>query len=216
MRFGRRKSLPLISIPSSKKKTDAVKVYSVHEPDVQCISKGKEYKKYEFGCKVSLAVTNNSGVCVGAMSFEKNPYDGHTLPAALSHCERLTGQRPKAALVDSGYRGAKKVGETEILYAGRISKKISGRKRYRLKQKLHRRASIEPRTGHLKAIFRLGWNYLNGLFGDMANVLLAASAINLVNWMSRFFASVLLNLLGTLQNARSACGHPMLKFQGTF
>jgi hypothetical protein len=52
----------------------------------------------------------------------------------------------------------------------------------------------------------------------MANVLLAASAMNLVNWMSRFFASVLWMLLGTFQvlrNARTAFGHPVLKFKGT-
>jgi IS5 family transposase len=113
-----------------QKKSDRNKVYSVHEPDVQCISKGKEHKKYEFGCKVSLAVTKTSGVCVGAMSFEKNPYDGHTLPAALEQCERLTDVRPKVALVDLGYRGAQKVGDTNILYAGRISKGITGSKRH--------------------------------------------------------------------------------------
>lgn len=202
-----------------QKKSDRDKVYSVHEPDVVCISKGKEHKKYEFGCKVSLAVTKNSGVCVGAMSFEKNPYDGHTLPAALEQYERLTGQRPKTALVDLGYRGAQKIGDTEILYAGRISKEVSGSKRYRLKRKLHRRASIEPRIGHLKARFRFGRNFLKGLFGDMANVLLSASAMNLVNWMSRFFASVLWMLLGAVQamrSARQALGHPILKFQGAF
>jgi transposase, IS5 family len=202
-----------------QKKSDQDKVYSVHEPDVECISKGKDYKKYEFGCKVSLAVTKTSGVCVGAMSFEKNPYDGHTLKEALSQCERLTGQRPKVALVDLGYRGAQKVGDTEILYAGRISKEISGSKRYRLKQKLHRRASIEPRIGHLKARFRMGRNFLKGIFGDMANALLAASAMNLVNWMSRLFASVLWVLLGAvnaMQYVRPAFGHPGLKIQKTF
>jgi IS5 family transposase len=202
-----------------QKKSDPDKVYSVHEPGVACISKGKEYKKYEFGCKVSLAVTKNSGVCVGAMSFEKNPYDGHTLKEALTQCERLTGQRPRVALVDLGYRGAQKVGDTEILYAGRISKEVSGSRRYRLKQKLHRRASIEPRIGHLKARFRMGRNFLKGLVGDMANALLAASAMNLVNWMSRFLASVIWMLPGTakaMQNVRSALAYPTLKFQGTF
>ena len=184
-----------------QKKSDSGKVYSVHEPDVQCISKGKEYKKYEFGCKVSLAVTKDSGVCVGAMSFEKNPYDGHTLPAALDQCERLTEQRPKVALVDLGYRGAKQVGATEILYAGRVSKDLTGSARYRMKKKLRRRASIEPRIGHMKARFRLGRNFLKGLFGDMANVLLAASAMNLVNWMSRFLAPILLVLIKLCQGS---------------
>ena len=31
----------------NQKKTDSNKIYSIHEPDVQCISKGKEHKKYE-------------------------------------------------------------------------------------------------------------------------------------------------------------------------
>jgi IS5 family transposase len=173
-----------------QKKSDSDKVYSVHEPDVQCISKGKEYKKYEFGCKVSLAVTKDSGVCVGAMSFEKNPYDGHTLPAALDQCQRLTEQRPKVALVDLGYRGTKEVGGTEILYAGRVGRELKGGAYYRMKRKLGRRASIEPRIGHLKARFRLGRNFLKGIYGDMANVILAASAMNLVNWMSRFLLPI--------------------------
>jgi transposase, IS5 family len=173
-----------------QKKSDRDKVYSVHEPDVHCISKGKEHKKYEFGCKVSLAVTKDSGICVGAMSFEKNPYDGHTLPAALEQCERLTEQRPKVALVDLGYRGAKEVGGTQILYAGRVGRELKGSAYYRMKQKLGRRASIEPRIGHLKARFRLGRNFLKGIYGDMANVILAASAMNLVNWMGRFLLSI--------------------------
>jgi IS5 family transposase len=173
-----------------QKKSDSDKVYSVHEPDVQCISKGKEYKKYEFECKVSLAVTKGSGVCVGAMSFEKNPYDGHTLPEALKQCERLTEQRPKVALVDLGYRGAKEVGGTQILYAGRVGRELKGSAYYRMKRKLGRRASIEPRIGHLKARFRLGRNFLKGIYGDMANVILAASAMNLVNWMSRFLLPI--------------------------
>jgi IS5 family transposase len=173
-----------------QKKSDHEKIYSVHEPDVHCISKGKEHKKYEFGCKVSLAVTKNSGVCVGAMSFEGNPYDGHTLPAALKQCERLTEQRPKVALVDLGYRGAKEVGGTQILYAGRVGRDLKGSAYYRMKRKLGRRASIEPRIGHLKARFRLGRNFLKGVYGDMANVILAASAMNLVNWMGRFLLPI--------------------------
>ena len=99
------------------------------------------------------------------MSFEKNPYDGHTLPAALEQCERLTEQRSKVALVDLGYRGAKEVGGTQILYAGRVGRELKGSAYYRMKRKLGRRASIEPRIGHLKARFRLGRNFLKGISG---------------------------------------------------
>ena len=42
----------------SQKKKDKNKVYSVHEPHVECISKGKAHKRYEFGCKVSVATTS--------------------------------------------------------------------------------------------------------------------------------------------------------------
>jgi IS5 family transposase len=202
-----------------QRKSDSDKVYSVHEPDVQCISKGKEYKKYEFGCKVSLAVTKESGVCVGAMSFEKNPYDGHTLPEALDQCERLTEQRPKVALVDLGYRGAKQVGGTEILYAGRVGKELKGSAKYRMKKKLGRRASIEPRIGHLKARFRLGRNFLKGIYGDMANVILAASAMNLANWMSRFLLSIFKMLQWSnrmLETLRFVLSRPELKFAEGF
>lgn len=110
-------------------------------------------------------MTRDLGVCVGAMSFEKNPYYGHTLPAALEQCERLTEQRPKVALADLGYRGVKDVGGTQILYAGRVGRDLKGSAYYRMKRKLGRRASIETRIGHLKTRFRLGWNFLKGITG---------------------------------------------------
>ena len=66
----------------NQKKSDSNKIYSVHEPDVQCISKGKEHKKYEFGNKVSIIYTQTTGVIIGAIGF-RNPYDGHTIEPAL-------------------------------------------------------------------------------------------------------------------------------------
>lgn len=44
------------------------KIYSLHEPEVCCKSKGKEHKKYEFGNKASFVKTD-SGVLVGALGF---------------------------------------------------------------------------------------------------------------------------------------------------
>ena len=40
---------------------DKNKVHSVHEPDVDCISKGKAHKRYEFGTKVSVPTTSRGG-----------------------------------------------------------------------------------------------------------------------------------------------------------
>ena len=36
----------------SQKRDSKNKIYSVHEPEVSCIAKGKKHKKYEFGSKV--------------------------------------------------------------------------------------------------------------------------------------------------------------------
>ena len=56
----------------NQQKNDKNKVYSLHEPDVYCIAKGKEHKTYEFGCKASIAVTKTNGIIVGATTFKKN------------------------------------------------------------------------------------------------------------------------------------------------
>ena len=35
----------------TQKRYDKNKIYSLYEPEVSCISKGKAHKKYEFGAK---------------------------------------------------------------------------------------------------------------------------------------------------------------------
>ena len=40
-----------------QRRDDKNKIYSFHAPEVKCISKGKEHKKYEFGNKSSFALT---------------------------------------------------------------------------------------------------------------------------------------------------------------
>ena len=84
---------------------DCKKLYSLHEPAVDCISKGKAHKRYEFGTKVSVATTTTGGFVVGMRALPGNPYDGHTLHEALEQVEILTDRRPDMAFVDRGYRG---------------------------------------------------------------------------------------------------------------
>ena len=66
----------------AQKKTDSNKIYSLHEPHTQCIGKGKEHKKYEFGSKVSITTTKITGVIIGAINIEKNVHDSKTLQPA--------------------------------------------------------------------------------------------------------------------------------------
>ena len=48
---------------------DKNKLYSFHATEVECIAKGKVHKKYEFGVKVGITVTNISNFVLGARSI---------------------------------------------------------------------------------------------------------------------------------------------------
>lgn len=170
-------------------RTSKNKIYSIHEPEVCCISKGKEHKKYEFGNKASIAKTD-TGVIVGAMGF-RNEYDGHTLPPVLEQIKKLTGKYPKVAKVDRGYKGKKRIGETEILMPSPPKKSDSYYKRKKNSNAHKKRAAIEPIIGHLKSDHRLNRNFYKGVVGDNINIMLAAAAFNfkrMMNiWKSSFY-----------------------------
>lgn len=174
----------------AQKKADKNKVYSLHEPEVLCISKGKEQKKYEFGNKVSIVYTLNTGVIVGAMGF-RNEYDGHTLEGALDQHEKLSGNRAKSATVDRGYRGKTRIGETMISIPKTFNnKKLSQYQQTKLRKGFKRRAAIEPVIGHLKMDHRLGRNFYKGIFGDNINIMLAAAAFNFKRMMNKWKSSL--------------------------
>jgi len=67
----------------NQNKTDKNKLYSLHEPYVYCIAKGKSHKKYEFGSKVSIVSSSRKGFIVGALNLRENQYDGHTLKESI-------------------------------------------------------------------------------------------------------------------------------------
>lgn len=162
---------------------DKNKIYSLHEPAVSCIAKGKSHKKYEFGSKASILITKNSCIIVGAKNFQGNPYDGNTLESALSQYEKIFGKAAKKVLVDEGYRGRSHIGETEVLRVH--SKSKSNYSKWQLKQRFRRRAAVEPVIGHLKQDYRLGRNYLKGTVGDEINLMLASAAFNLKKLMRK-------------------------------
>ena len=154
---------------------DKNKLYSLHEPEVQCISKGKAHKHYEFGQKVAVATTNRSNWIVVSALMEGNPYDGHTLTETLSTVERVTGVGVANAYVDKGYRGHGYTGGAEIHIAGQRKKNTMRAERKRRR----RRSAIEPKIGHLKSDHRMGRCFLARLCGDAINAVLAAAGSNL-------------------------------------
>lgn len=108
----------------SQRRNSPKKIYSIHEPEVQCISKGKERRKYEFGNKVSI-IRSATGIILGARSF-RNEYDGHTIEASLAQVERLTQRKIKRLAGDRGYRGKKEINGTQILIPDPPSNQTAG------------------------------------------------------------------------------------------
>jgi transposase, IS5 family len=153
------------------------KIYSTHEPETKCHSKGKAHKKYEYGNKVSVASTKTSNVVVSVVSFVENIHDSKTIEPTLEVHEEMTGVKAKKVLYDRGGRGCKKVGATEIIIPESGKGKSEYHKR-KAKKDFRRRSAIEPIIGHLKHDFRMLRNYLKGTQGDAINALMAAAAFN--------------------------------------
>ena len=162
-----------------QEKNSKNKIYSLHEPDVACISKGKARQRYEFGCKVSVTTTHKQGLVIGSDALPDNPYDGHTLKPALESSERITGVEIESAFVDKGYKGH---GVESDPLRNHTKIFISGQKKgitKSLKKQLKRRSAIEPMIGHMKQEGKLGLCRLKGIIGDQINALLTGVGHNL-------------------------------------
>jgi len=176
----------------TQKRDDKDKLYSLHAPEVECIAKGKAHKKYEFGCKTSVATTANNNWIVATDAHHGNPYDGATLKPTIDQIERLTGTRPKEAVVDRGYRGKDHHPED-------VQIRIAGQHKARgaLKNLFKRRNAIEPVIGHDKHDHGLARNYLKGKEGDRINALLSGCGFNLRKLL-RTFSCALRNWLSEI------------------
>jgi IS5 family transposase len=161
------------------------KVYSLHQPEVSCIAKGKEHKKYEFGNKVSITKTRKSGIIIGVMSFAGNPFDGDTLSPQLAQVERITNHKPETGIVDRGYRGRKQINGTQIICPGKSPKTDRQYQRQKMRQRFRARAGIEPVIGHIKHDHRMLRNFLLDEIGDNMNSILAAAGFNLRKMLRR-------------------------------
>ena len=189
-------------------RTSKHKLYSVHEPHVECIAKGKAHKRYEFGCKVSVAVSNRSNWILGVQARHGNPYDGHTLAEQIAQVTKLTGRDPKHVMVDRGYRGHDYAGPAQVHISGRIPKRATRM----LRRMLRRRSVIEPTIGHLKSDHRLERNFLKGKAGDQVNALLAAIGYNFRKLLRAFGCADFLLLVRFLSLFSTSPPSPTIQF----
>lgn len=179
------KELAIFKAVLAQSKNSKNKIYSLHEPTTYCVAKGKAHKKYEYGCKASIVLTQNTGIIVGAMTFEENMYDGKTLDTVLEQAKELTGNYPKTATVDRGYQGMKQVKETQIIRPSKPLKRDNTYQKNKKRKHCRRRAAIEPIIGHLKSDHLVARNYLKGQVGDAINFIMAASGFNYKKLMTK-------------------------------
>ena len=174
---------------------DKNKCYALHAPPVECIGKGEARKPYEFGVKVSVAVTARQGLMVGARAFPGNPYDGHCLAEQLEQTTILSQDiagrpRPKSVLVDLGYRGVDaEVAPVEVIHRGKAKTLTRAQRRW-----LRRRQAIEPAIGHAKHDHGMSRCALKGAEGDALHAVLCAAGYN-IRWLLRAIARMKLKAL---------------------
>ncbi|PSF11894.1 IS5/IS1182 family transposase, partial [Marinobacter fuscus] len=150
------------------------RLYSLHEPEVVCIAKGKARTRYKFGSKVSVVTTAKEGFVLDCQALAGNPYDGHTVDTALKRVLLHTSKMPEHLLADRGYRGS----ESTFLSKIHITGKRRGRGKAHPDQQ-HRRNSIEPIIGHLKSDGLMFRNFLRGFAGDKIHAVLCGVGLNL-------------------------------------
>jgi IS5 family transposase len=178
-----------------QKRDDSPKLYSLDAPEVECISKGKAHKRYEFGCKVSLSITHRNNWITSSAALHGNPFDGRTLATTLERSESNTHIEVKEAYVDQGYRGHDYVGDATIYKQDGTLKRLTRT----IRNKIKRRSAIEPTIGHVKSDNRMGRNYLQGAAGDQINAILAAAGYNMRKLIAAFLYA-LMELANFLEN----------------
>jgi transposase, IS5 family len=167
----------------AQRREDTNKLYALHAPEAECIAKGKARTPYEFGVKVSVAVTAKEGLVVGMRSMPGNPYDGHTLANAIEQVEILTATTPTIVLADRGYRGVKLEGDRTRLILSHTRRLAPS-----LKRLLKRRQVVEPMIGHMKADGLLDRNWLKGELGDALHAVMCGAGHNLRMILARLRA----------------------------
>jgi transposase, IS5 family len=98
-------------------------LYSWHATELECISKRKAHAPYEFGCKVSLATdlhpTQGGHFILHTQALHGNPYDGHTLQAALEDIRQNLTMAETPHRGGTGYRSRQERRTAGAQLAGR-------------------------------------------------------------------------------------------------
>ena len=177
----------------AQNKESKQKIYSLKEPKVYCISKGKSNKKYEFGCKVGQVISLQSGIVLSSKSYGENIYDGDSLDTNIADAESKSKEPIKRIYADRGY---KKQTKGEKGTEGTLSKKqelhIPNYKKVedkKIRKGIKRRSFIEARISESKRLGKLSKSYLKGEMGDKQNASMCGVGQNIRIILRHFIRS---------------------------
>jgi IS5 family transposase len=163
------------------------KVYSLHEPHVACIRKGKRATPNEYGTKVLISVDRH-GYVVDHQEYASNPHDTELLEEACERWEKIFKDPAEELGADRGFHlkpgaSAPHLAQIEKVAIPAVGKKPHPQKETSWFKRLQRqRAKIEPVIGHLKADHGMDRCRYKGFEGDQINVSLASMGWNLKKW----------------------------------
>lgn len=164
------------------------KIYSIHEPEVTCIRKGKKGKPNEYGSKIRISMDRN-GYVVSHKAYHTNIADTNTLQDACNEWKEIFGKPPEEFAGDRGFHLNKKehpegflpIKKISIPPRGKTSHPCKNNYWYKRLQRL--RTRIEPLISHLKLDHRMNRSRYRGSQGDQINVCLAVIAWNTKKWI---------------------------------
>ncbi len=161
------------------------RIYSLHEPDVAVIKKGKTHPDCEFGSLVALS-KNDDGLILSHVEYQRNVSDVKTLGPVVTGIDRNLGRPPGELTGDRGFDQSLKKQENcrrrwgvkrmAIPKKGKTPHPDSEASWFR--KALKQRAKIEPVIGHLKSDHKMNRCRYRGAVGDTVNVVWATLAWN--------------------------------------
>jgi len=158
----------------NQKINDKNKIYSWHEDNIICFSKGKMYKKYEFGSKATIAATNKSNFILSIITEGRNRHDSKILSESIVKTENNINQEIQKAFLDKGYRGNNYTNKEKLFISGQKKLSITPT----IRKKIKRRNAIEQINSVLKNYHRLNKSCLKGEIGDQINANMAGLGYN--------------------------------------
>lgn len=161
------------------------RLYSLHEPAVAAIRKGKSHPDCEFGSVVSLAL-NEDGLILGHQEYQRNVADVKTLDPLLKVVQVNTGVIPREISADRGFsrswpkerRWCRRLGVKRLAIPRKGKRPHPDRRASWFRRAMRRRVAVEPVIGHLKQDHRMNRCRYKGWIGDTVNVGWASLAWN--------------------------------------